>query len=50
MKILYYDWNSNSNADICQGFSDLGLYYETWKHTLKNYEKDEFFQITYIMS
>ncbi len=43
MKILYYDWNSNSNVDICQAFSELGFYYETWKHPIKNYENDEIF-------
>ncbi len=43
MKILYYDWNSNSNADICQAFSELGFYYEIWKHPIKNYENDEIF-------
>lgn len=41
MKILYYDWNSNSNADICQNFSELGFSYSIWQHSLNNYEKDE---------
>lgn len=43
MKILYYDWGSNSGADICQGFSNLNIEYDTWKKSLENYESDESF-------
>lgn len=43
MKVLYYDWNSNSGADICQGFSNLNIEYDIWKKSLENYESDEIF-------
>ena len=44
MRILYYDWHSNSTADICQGFEALGFSYDIWHHELSNYEHDEIFQ------
>ena len=43
MKLLYYNWNSNSNADICQGFSNLNIAYDVWQHKLNNYEHDDDF-------
>lgn len=43
MKLLYYNWNSNSNEDICQGFSNLNIVYDVWQHKLNNYEHDDDF-------
>ena len=43
MKVLYYDWGSNSGADICQGFRNLNIEYDVWKQALENYESDESF-------
>ena len=43
MKLLYYNWNSNSNEDICQGFSNLNIAYDVWQHKLNNYEHDDDF-------
>ena len=44
MRILYYDWHSNSTADICQGFEALAFSYDIWHYELSNYEHDEIFQ------
>lgn len=40
MKILYYNWGSNSNIDICQTFTNLNIEYDMWQHELSNYEHD----------
>lgn len=28
MKVLYYNWGSNSNIDICQTFTNLNIEYD----------------------
>lgn len=40
MKILYCDWGSNSNQDICKSFQKLGIHYEVFQCSIINYEDD----------
>lgn len=40
MKILYYDWGSNSNEDIYQALTRFGIVYDIWNHPINNYERD----------
>lgn len=43
MKILYYDWGSNSSKDICEAFNRLGIEYESFSYSIHNYETDDEF-------
>lgn len=43
VKILYYDWGSNSSKDICEVFNRLGIEYESFSYSIHNYETDDEF-------
>lgn len=43
MNILYYDWKSNSNNDIYEAFSRMGIWYEIFQYPVSNYEQDSKF-------
>lgn len=43
MNILFYNWHSNSEEDLCETFEFLGHYYTRFSHSIKDYENDSEF-------
>ncbi len=48
MNILYYDWNSISNHDLLDSFTNLGIDCKSISYALHDYEKDDEFY-TYVL-
>jgi spore maturation protein CgeB len=48
MNILYYDWDSSSNNDLLESFTNLGIDCTSISHVLHDYEKDDEFY-TYVL-